>query len=238
MVSKLTHVTTFTDVVGASGLTQPSDVTQWPTASRVGPGSAVSDRTDREMTCSAPTTSTFDSSRETRRIVVENTSPQCCKQSEDLEEFVGDPLCFPIFSTGDSVFPFINVRIMKHLLSGYDHVKAAYLINGFSNGFSLGCVFPPAGDCESNLKSCELAPEVLDGYIADELKMGRLIGPFRRSPFQRTKISPIGLVPKSSAGEFRVIHHLSYPLGESVNDCIPRECVRVSYGPLMKLWRA
>ena len=44
------------------------------------------------------------------------------------------------------------------------------------------------------------------------------------------KISPIGLIPKATPGEFRIIHHLSYPSDRSVAVSIPQEAVRVSYG--------
>ena len=33
--------------------------------------------------------------------------------------------------------------------------------------------------------------------------------------------SPLGVVPKKTPGEFRIIHHLSYLDGSSVNDFIP-----------------
>ena len=41
--------------------------------------------------------------------------------------------------------------------------------------------------------------------------------------------SPLGLQPKKVQGEYRVIHHLSYPHGTSVNDGIPKECASVHY---------
>ena len=41
--------------------------------------------------------------------------------------------------------------------------------------------------------------------------------------------SPLGLQPKKVQGEFRVIHHLSYPKGESINDGIPRHSATVKY---------
>ena len=46
---------------------------------------------------------------------------------------------------------------------------------------------------------------------------------------QNYKISPLGVVPKKTAGKFRIIHHLSYPEGSSVNDFIPREISSVQY---------
>lgn len=36
-------------------------------------------------------------------------------------------------------------------------------------------------------------------------------------------MSPLGVVPKKAPGEFRMIHHLSFPQGSSVNDGIPAE---------------
>ena len=42
-------------------------------------------------------------------------------------------------------------------------------------------------------------------------------------------ISPIGLVPKKVKGQFRMIQHLSYPFGNSVNDGIPKDQSSVHY---------
>ncbi len=48
---------------------------------------------------------------------------------------------------------------------------------------------------------------------------------FTSPPFKQFRVSPLGLVPKKVDGEYRLIHHLSYPKGESVNDFIdPRLC--------------
>ena len=43
------------------------------------------------------------------------------------------------------------------------------------------------------------------------------------------QISPLGLEPKQKPGEYRVIHHLSYPDGLSINDGIAKEDSAVSY---------
>ena len=42
-------------------------------------------------------------------------------------------------------------------------------------------------------------------------------------------ISPIGLVPKSTPGEFRLIFDLSYRDGSSINEGIPHELASVTY---------
>ena len=49
--------------------------------------------------------------------------------------------------------------------------------------------------------------------------MGRIIGPLDSPPLDKLKVSPVGLVPKSD-GSCRLITHLSFPTGESVNDGI------------------
>jgi hypothetical protein len=48
-------------------------------------------------------------------------------------------------------------------------------------------------------------------------------------PFKTFRISPIGLVPKKEPGEYRLIHHLSYPPGDSVNDNIDPSLCSVQY---------
>ena len=43
------------------------------------------------------------------------------------------------------------------------------------------------------------------------------------------RISPLGVVPKKTIGEFRMIQHLSFPYGASINDSIPQEFSSVQY---------
>ena len=57
----------------------------------------------------------------------------------------------------------------------------------------------------------------------------KLAGPIPRTPFC---VSPLGVVPKKNLGEFRLIHHLSYPKGSSVNNGIPLEHSWVCYGTI------
>jgi hypothetical protein len=44
------------------------------------------------------------------------------------------------------------------------------------------------------------------------------IGPFDKSPFSFSRLSPLGTVPKKGGEGFRLIHHLSHPQGSSIND--------------------
>ena len=58
------------------------------------------------------------------------------------------------------------------------------------------------------------------------------MGPFDAPPFPSFRTSPVGIIPKKTPNEFRLIHHLSYPKGSSVNDFIPEESSSVQYATI------
>ncbi|XP_067318612.1 uncharacterized protein [Anolis sagrei] len=110
-----------------------------------------------------------------------------------------------------------------------DRAAASLLKEGFSSGFRIPAMGPRRSYTSGNLKSAAQMPEVLSGKIAKELAAGRIAGPFLAPPLDNFRVSPLGVVPKKAPGEFRLIHHLSYPRGASVNDAIPPELCSVKY---------
>ena len=85
-----------------------------------------------------------------------------------------------------------------------------YLLKGFVHGFSiryLGSLFSLRS---LNLKSAKDNPTSVNDKLLKELAAGRIVGPFDVPPFELFRVSPLGIVPKKSPGEFRLIHHLSY----------------------------
>lgn len=62
-----------------------------------------------------------------------------------------------------------------------------------------------------------------------ELHLGRIEGPFKDLPFPDLVCSPLGLIPKSTPGKFRLIHDFSFPASDSVNSHIPDEEATVQY---------
>ena len=68
-----------------------------------------------------------------------------------------------------------------------------------------------------NLVSANENSEEVLRKIRAEVEKGRVGGPFEAPPFANMRCSRIGLVPKKAPGEFRLIHHLSWPEGNSVN---------------------
>lgn len=53
--------------------------------------------------------------------------------------------------------------------------------------------------------------EVVNDKIFKELQAGRKQGSFSDPPIPSIKNSPLGIVPKKFQGQFRMIHHLSFP---------------------------
>ncbi|KAM3929144.1 LOW QUALITY PROTEIN: uncharacterized protein RB166_006928 [Leptodactylus fuscus] len=119
---------------------------------------------------------------------------------------------------------------MSPWLDRYPNWEAAGILrDGFSFGFYIPFNFSPYPTFADNLRSCKANPGALRDKVAKEVSLGRFEGPFDAIPFSNLRVSPLGIIPKKEAGKFRLIHHLSYPRGSSVNEGIPREDVSVSY---------
>ena len=117
-------------------------------------------------------------------------------------------------------------------LKGYNNVTSDYLIHGFIHGFSIRYFGSLLAIRSPNLKSAMDNPTSVNDKLSKELTAGRIVGPFDTPPFETFRVSPLGIVPKKLPGEFRLIHHLSYPEGLSVNDGIPKELATVRYATI------
>lgn len=102
------------------------------------------------------------------------------------------------------------------------------MLNGLINGFSLHYEGPDQNRSANNLVSVRNNVEIAEAMVMKEVRLGRMGGPFSKAPFNSFIISPIGLAPKKD-GTFRLIHHLSYPKGLSVNDFIDPDICSVQY---------
>ena len=114
-------------------------------------------------------------------------------------------------------------------LQGYDPDLRQYLFQGFTHGFSIHNHTSIPQDPPKNLKSSYMLPSVVDDKLQKELAKGRIAGPFLSQPLPNMVFSPLGLQPKKVEGQFRVIHHLSFPKGQSVNDGISFQDSTVQY---------
>ena len=109
-----------------------------------------------------------------------------------------------------------------------NRAEASFLSNGFEFGFEMHYEGPRLPfDC-TNLKSVLQHEHLAQEMIDKEVRLGRIAGPFSYRPISNLRCSPIGLVPKKTGG-FRLITHLSYPRGSSVNDFIDSSFAEVRY---------
>lgn len=115
-------------------------------------------------------------------------------------------------------------------LSQYPDKNVAHDLSvGFRYGFKLDYNGPRVARDAPNLKSAVQAPHVVNDYLSKEIKKGRISGPYSTRPLDNLIINPVGVVPKKTPGKFRIIQHLSYPDGQSVNDFIDPDLCTVKY---------
>ncbi|XP_066431505.1 uncharacterized protein [Eleutherodactylus coqui] len=125
--------------------------------------------------------------------------------------------------------PVILEEMVPYLSRYPDREKAELLFKGFRDGFHIP---PPVHGVPFSLKNLRSAleyPEVVTEKLMKEVRLGRMAGPFEEPPVQDFVVSPLGVVPKKEPNKFRLIHHLSYPRGASVNDGIDPELCSVVY---------
>ena len=124
----------------------------------------------------------------------------------------------------------VKVSKLVNFLQGYDEEKLSFIREGLTEGFHLGCVGVPDTVLSKNHRNADQHPEVITQFIAKGQIEGRIAGPFLTPPpFEPFISSPLGVVPKSEPGKFRVIHDLSFPRNNSVNSRIPPENSQVTY---------
>ena len=124
----------------------------------------------------------------------------------------------------------IKFATLDHMLSQYPVLAdASFLREGFSKGFCIGYSGPRQSRVAGCLSSASANMLVVRNMLAQEIKLGRIAGPFKVMPFRNLQCSPIGLVPKKEPNSFRLIHHLSFPAGGSINDFISKDKCRVHY---------
>ena len=112
-----------------------------------------------------------------------------------------------------------------------DQEFAAYIYSGLLGGFKIGfdqhsVSLQPS---RRNHLSAQMNEDVVRDYIMAERDAGRLVGPFQHSDLPCIHVSPIGLVPESEKGQWRMIVDLSFPFDHSVNDGVSSTLSSLSY---------
>ena len=100
--------------------------------------------------------------------------------------------------------------------SNYNIGKKCTILEGFRNGFRLKYDGPTnRKDTSKNLPFSVGDKFELWTKIMKEVAVNRYAGPFTSIPYENYVQSPIGLVPKDSGKQTRLIFHLSYEFKEN-----------------------
>ena len=101
-----------------------------------------------------------------------------------------------------------NLECMEQwLLDYHDKEVMEWLRYGFSISREDNFLDPEPATC--NHADATLYPEVIDNYIAGELKWSATLGPFKILPFiKRIGISPLSTRPKRETGKRKIIMDL------------------------------
>lgn len=109
------------------------------------------------------------------------------------------------------------------------HHDTNFLYKGFTEGFRIGYTGNPHSLELSNHKSFAQHRDYADQYLKTELAANRIAGPYSEKPHGLV-VSPLGLIPKGTTNEFRVIQDFSMPKSAgSINSGIDDVMATVSY---------
>ena len=127
--------------------------------------------------------------------------------------------------------PLKNVEFARNLSNHLNQPQVAFVLDGLRNGFRLG--FHHSRKLKSattNKPSAKQHPDVIDRYLANEVSLGRVAGPFSSPPLPNLHISSFDVIPtKGQPGKWRLIVNLSSPGGWSVNDGIDPDEFALQY---------
>ncbi len=79
-----------------------------------------------------------------------------------------------------------------------DKQFAQYVLTGIAEGFRIGFdyVWAECRSAQSNLRSAESNPDVVETYLQEEVALDRVVGPWPPGKFPSIQISPFGVIPK------------------------------------------
>ncbi len=127
----------------------------------------------------------------------------------------------------------LNSSEFARVLHDYDPVLRNYVVQGIHSGFHIGYEGPIVSTFCFNSPTVAENADIARELIQKEVSLGRIAGPYFSPPFAPFKVSPLTLRPKSTPGQYRLIHNLSAPYdGTSVNDNIADACKSVQYQSL------
>ena len=137
----------------------------------------------------------------------------------------------------ENVVTQVKIGILDDFLlrTKYKSSERLFLIDGFTNGFSIGY--------QGSTERCDVSNNIpftvgdefeLWDKIMKEVELKRFAGSYEKIPFKNYIQSPVGLVPKAG-NKTRLIFHLSYEFkngNPSVNQCTLYKICTVRYNDI------
>ena len=108
----------------------------------------------------------------------------------------------------------VCVHRLNQYLGAYDAGLRDALVDGSSHGFRIPSYINRSAVSitgYTNHSSACVHANFVSTKLDHELALGRVAGPFARPTPPNLIISPLGVVPKKTPGEYRLIHDLSFP---------------------------
>ena len=125
------------------------------------------------------------------------------------------------------------VGAWRQCLHTYPHPEVAkFVMQGLTEGFRIGFNYSQSKlkSAKRNMLSARSQPTVVESYLAEEVKLRRVAGPFSPGQVPALHVSRFGVIPKShQPNKWRLIVDLSHPPDWSVNSSISRELCSMAY---------
>jgi hypothetical protein len=121
-------------------------------------------------------------------------------------------------------------NVWKFYLEDYpDPSFVKSILHIIDHGASLGFIGLEHPQSCRNLKSASEAPGTVSSAIDALLAKNAAHGPFNHPPFPTFRASPLGTAVRKRSLKRRLINHLSWPAGDSVNNGIPDAEGKICY---------
>ncbi len=126
----------------------------------------------------------------------------------------------------------LKAHVFQLYLQDYDPELRDHLLSNLKDGIRIPSFqTPPESYSFYNHPSALQHKKQVSEMIATRVAKGIIAGPFGLPP-PGLIVSPIAAIPKKGVSKVRIIHNLSYPLGDSVNSNIERKHCFVTYETL------
>lgn len=104
-----------------------------------------------------------------------------------------------------SVTPLVLSEFKKQLAAHPNPNLVAYVLHGLEHGFDIGFNYLiQLKSARKNKSSTFEHPQVVDEYLANEVSLGRIAGPFDSPPIPNLQVSSFGVIPKKGQeGQWR-----------------------------------